>query len=219
MILVVIYGIYLPYTKVQLTLNDEVWGAPMPSHRKINFYSKECALMKNLIILILVVMTMCLGVQATCLAQEPATQPQEPAVQPQEPAMQTEEPASEVQQDAQLEVSVAAICRDVLDREPDGYGTSFPVSVGKLYCFTKVTGAQSPTQITHVWFFDGNERARVDLGVESSSWRTYSSKIIQPHEIGKWRVDVEDFAGNVLKTLEFEVASQQVTIPNEPKEN
>ena len=175
--------------------------------------------MKNLIILILVVMTMCLGVQATCLAQEPATQPQEPAVQPQEPAMQTEEPASDVQQDAQLEVSVAAICRDVLDREPDGYGTSFPVSVGKLYCFTKVTGAQSPTQITHVWFFDGNERARVDLVVKSSSWRTYSSKIIQPHEIGKWRVDVEDFAGNVLKTLEFEVASQQVTIPNEPKEN
>ena len=175
--------------------------------------------MKKLIIFILVVMTMCLGVQATCQAQEPATQPKEPAVQPQEPAMQTQEPASEVQQDAQLEVSVAAICRAVLDREPDGYGTSFPVSVGKLYCFTKVTGAQSPTQITHVWFFDGNERARVDLAVKSSSWRTYSSKIIQPHEIGKWRVDVEDFAGNVLKTLEFEVAPQQVTLPNEPKEN
>jgi hypothetical protein len=182
--------------------------------------------MKKLIILILVVMTMCLGVQATCQAQEPATQPQEPAVQPQEPAvqpqepaMQTQEPAREVQQDVQLEVSVAAICRDVLDREPDGYGTSFPVSVDKLYCFTKVTGAQSPTQITHVWSFDGNERARVDLAVKSSSWRTYSSKIIQPHEIGKWRVDVEDFAGNVLKTLEFEVAPQQVTMPNEPKEN
>lgn len=175
--------------------------------------------MKKLIILILVVMTMCLGVQATCQAQEPATQPQEPAVQPQEPAMQTQEPAREVQQDAQLEVSVAAICRDVLDREPDGYGTSFPVSVDKLYCFTKVTGAQSPTQITHVWFFDGNERARVDLAVKSSSWRTYSSKIIQPHEIGKWRVDVEDFAGNVIKTLEFEVTPQQETMPNEPKEN
>jgi hypothetical protein len=212
LVLAVIYGIYLPYTKVQSTLKDEVEGAPMPSHRKINFYCKECTVMKKLIILIFVVVTMCLGVQATCQAQEPATQPQEPAVQPQEPAR-------DVQQDAQLEVSVAAICRDVLDREPDGYGTSFPVSVGKLYCFTKVTGAQSPTQITHVWFFDGNERARVDLGVKSSSWRTYSSKIIQPHEIGKWRVDVEDFAGNVLKTLEFEVAPQQVTIPNEPKEN
>lgn len=182
--------------------------------------------MKKLITLILVVVTVCLGMQAPCQAQasasqtqEPAMQTQEPAMQGQEPAMKTEEPAGEVQQAAQLEVSVAAICRDVLDHEPDGYGTSFPVSVGKLYCFTKITGAQSPTQITHVWFFDGNERARVDLGVKSSSWRTYSSKIIQAHEIGTWHVDVEDLDGNVLKTLEFEVTPQQETIPNEPKEN
>jgi hypothetical protein len=148
--------------------------------------------MRKLIILILVVVTMCLGMQATCQAQEPA--------------MQTQESASEVQQAAQLEVSVAAICRDVVDREPDGYGTSFPVSVGKLYCFTKITGAQSPTQITHVWSFDGNERARVDLAVNAASWRTYSSKIIQPHELGAWSVDVLDSGGNVLKRLEFEVA-------------
>ena len=182
--------------------------------------------MKKLIILSLVVVTMCLGMQATCQAQEPAKQAQEPAMQTQEPAMkaqepamqtqepamqtqepamQTQEPAGEGQQAAQLEVSVASICRDVLDHEPDGYGTSFPVSVGKLYCFTKITGAQSPTQITHVWFFDGNERARIDLAVNSSSWRTYSSKIIQPHELGTWHVDVLDSGGNVLKRLEFEV--------------
>ena len=161
--------------------------------------------MKKLIILSLVVMTMCLGMQAICQAQEPAGQAQQPPMQAQESPMQTEEPAGEVQQAAQLEVSVAAICRDVLDHEPDGYGTSFPVSVGKLYCFTKITGAQSPTQITHVWFFNGNERARINLAVNSSSWRTYSSKIIQPHELGAWRVDVLDFGGNVLKRLEFEV--------------
>ena len=148
--------------------------------------------MRKLIFLILVVVTMCLGIQATCQAQEPA--------------MQTQEPASEVQQAAQLEVSVAAICKDVVDLEPEGSGTSFPVSVGKLYCFTKITGAQSPTQITHVWSFDGNERARVDLAVNSASWRTYSSKIIQPHELGAWSVDVLDSGGNVLKRLEFEVA-------------
>jgi hypothetical protein len=149
--------------------------------------------MRKLIFLILVVVTMCLGMQATCQAQEPA--------------MQTQEPASEVQQAAQLEVSVAAICKEVVDHEPEGSGTSFPVSVGKLYCFTKITGAQSPTQITHVWSFDGNERARVDLAVNAASWRTYSSKIIQPHELGAWSVDVLDSAGNVLKRLEFEVSS------------
>ena len=198
----------------------------MPSHRKINFYSKECTAMKKLIILSLVVMTMCLGMQAICQAQEspmqtqePAMQTEEPPMQTEEPAMQTEEPAGEVQQAAQLEVSVAAICRDVLDHEPDGYGTSFPVSVGKLYCFTKITGAQSPTQITHMWFFDGNERARVDLDINSASWRTFSSKIIQPHELGTWRVDVLDSGGNVLKRLEFEVTPEQGTIPDKPREN
>jgi hypothetical protein len=182
--------------------------------------------MKKLIIFSLVVVTMCLGMQATCQAQEPAKQTQEPAKQTEEPAKQTEEPAkqteepaSEVQQAAQLVVSVAAICRDVVDREPDGYGTSFPVSVGKLYCFTKITGAESPTQITHVWFFDGNERARIDLAVNSSNWRTYSSKIIQPHELGTWNVDVLDFNGNVLKRLEFEVAPERGTIPGKPREN
>jgi hypothetical protein len=175
--------------------------------------------MKKLIILSLVVMTMCLGMQATCQAQDPAMQTQEPAMQTPEPAMQTEEPASEVQQAAQLEVSVAAICRDVVDREPDGYGTSFPVSVGKLYCFTKITGAQSPTQITHVWLFDGNERARIDLAVNSSNWRTYSSKIIQPHELGTWRVDVLDSGGKILKRLEFEVAPEQGTVLDKPSEN
>jgi hypothetical protein len=77
--------------------------------------------------------------------------------------------------------------------------------VGKLYCFTKITGAQAPTQVTHVWLFDGTERARVDLAVGAASWRTFSSKIIQEHELGAWRVDVVDPDGNVLKTLEFEV--------------
>lgn len=126
---------------------------------------------------ILVLATLCLGLWATCHAQETA----------------------------QLQVTAAAICKNVVDREPVDPGLSFVVAVGQLYCFTKITGAQDPTQVTHVWYFDGTERARVDLAVNSASWRTCSSKIIQSHEKGAWRVDVLDSEGNVLKTLEFEV--------------
>lgn len=154
--------------------------------------------MRKLIIPILVVVTTCLGLQANCQAQEATGQAQEPAIQ-------SQEPAAEPQEAAQLKVSVAAICKDVVDREPVDSGTSFPVSMGKLYCFTKITGAQSPTEITHVWYFDGTERARVDLMVKSASWRTYSSKTIQSHEMGAWWVDVLDSAGTLLKRLEFEV--------------
>jgi hypothetical protein len=100
---------------------------------------------------------------------------------------------------------VATICKDVVDREPVDSGNSFTADVGKLYCFTKIMGAESPTHVTHVWYFDGTERARVDLAVNAASWRTFSSKIIQAHELGAWRVDVLDADGNVLKSLDFEV--------------
>jgi hypothetical protein len=113
--------------------------------------------------------------------------------------------ALSAQETHSLEVAVAAVCRDVIDREPVDAGISFPASVGTLYCFTKITGAQSPTQITHVWYYGADELARVDLEVNSHSWRTWSSKTIRSYEVGSWRVDVLDSAGTVLKALQFEI--------------
>ncbi len=113
--------------------------------------------------------------------------------------------AIQAQEAPSLEVAVAAIAQDVVDREPVDAGVSFSASVGTLYCFTKIAGVQSPTQVTHVWYYGATERARVDLDVNSDGWRTWSSKIIQSHEIGSWRVDVLDSAGTVLKQLQFEI--------------
>jgi hypothetical protein len=104
-----------------------------------------------------------------------------------------------------LSVEDAAICANVVDREPTDVGTSFPVSVGKLYCFTKIVGAQEPTEVSHVWYFGDDERARVTLSVKAANWRTYSSKILQEHEVGSWRVEVLDADGNNLQTVDFEV--------------
>ena len=102
-----------------------------------------------------------------------------------------------------LEVTDAAICEDVVDRAPVGANTSFSATVGKLYCFTKIVGAQTPTTVTHVWYFGETEKARVELKVGAASWRTKSSKIIRAHETGSWHVDVLDADGNVLRTLQF----------------
>ena len=121
----------------------------------------------------------------------------------QEPAKAQE--TSKAQEPANLQVEVAAICKDVVDRAPVDAGTSFAASVGKLFCFTKIDGASNPTHVTHVWSFDGTERARVELAVNSPSWRTFSSKNIESQEVGAWRVEVIDAAGNVLQTLNFEV--------------
>lgn len=104
-----------------------------------------------------------------------------------------------------LEVTFAAICRDVVDLKLVQTGTSFPASVGKLYCFTTIVGAQSPIEITHAWYYSGTLRARVILPVNSPHWRTYSSKIVQPHEIGEWHVDVLGPDGSLLVSVLFDI--------------
>jgi len=109
------------------------------------------------------------------------------------------------QQSGNLNVATAVICQNVADRQPVEPGTSFSASVGRLYCYSKITDIQSSTKIVHVWYFGAKERARTTLGVNPPSWRTYSSKIIQAHEIGKWHVEILDASGNLLKDVEFEI--------------
>ena len=97
------------------------------------------------------------------------------------------------------------ICQDVVDRVPVDPGTAFPASVGQLYCFTKILGAEGLTEVTHVWYFANEERAKITLPVRSPSWRTFSSKKIRPKEAGQWFVDVVSADGQVLQTIQFKV--------------
>ena len=104
-----------------------------------------------------------------------------------------------------MEVENSAICESVIDREAVNEGYSFPTSVNKLYCLSKIANIQSHTEVVHAWYFGNTERARVTLNVNPPAWRTYSSKVIQAHEIGAWRVEILDPSGNLLETLRFEV--------------
>ena len=114
-------------------------------------------------------------------------------------------PAATAQETKTVQVVAAAVCKDVVDREAVDVGTQFSSSVSRLYCFTKVLSSEIPTEIVHVWSYGDVERARVSLAVNAASWRTYSSKAIQSHETGPWRVDVLDKSGNLLETLNFEI--------------
>ncbi len=104
-----------------------------------------------------------------------------------------------------VQVVEGTICTDVLDRSCINSSTRFTAPVDKLFCFTKIVGAQNNTHVTHVWYFGETERARVGLDVRSGSWRTFSSKIIQPHEIGDWHVDVLGEDGQLLMVIPFEI--------------
>lgn len=102
---------------------------------------------------------------------------------------------------ATAEVSVGTA---VADRALTGAAESFPKGTEKLYCFSKITGADSTSAIEHVWYKGDTEIARVKLKVGGSPWRTYSSKTLGPDASGDWRCDVVQ-NGTVLQSVKFKV--------------
>ncbi len=110
---------------------------------------------------------------------------------------------------ADLGVEDAAICKDVEERACVEPGKSFPADVGKLYCFTRITGAEDGATVTHVWSLNDEEIASVNLKVGSKNWRTYSSKNIWKAWRGNCKVEVKDLDGNVLETLEFKLVDPE----------
>jgi type II secretory pathway predicted ATPase ExeA len=104
-----------------------------------------------------------------------------------------------------IDVKEGFICRYLVDRAPIEIGNSFNNSVNKVYCFTRVLNANQPIEISHAWYFGDREKARVNLMVKSSNWRTFSSKYIKANEVGDWHVDVLGPQDEVLLTLPFEI--------------
>ncbi len=99
----------------------------------------------------------------------------------------------------------AQLCTGVQDRMPTGMSESFVPEVGQVYIWCKITGSSGESSIKVVWSHQGQEVATVDLPVKSSSWRTWSSKKIMPHQTGDWGVKIMDASGNVLKELNFKI--------------
>lgn len=111
-------------------------------------------------------------------------------------------------QEAALKVEKMEFCTGVEDRQPVNADTTFLNMVENVYCFTNITGAEEPTTISHVWYYKGEEKAKVDLNVGGKAWRTWSSKRILEEWTGKWRVDVVSASGEVLLSKEFSITSQ-----------
>jgi hypothetical protein len=104
-----------------------------------------------------------------------------------------------------VKIARSALCLRIEEREPVDIDTIFPSDVGQVFAYTKIEGVEQPTRITHVWYHGGKEMARVPLQVNSSGWRTWSSKKSLPTWTGSWKVEVLDENGTRVKTMEFQV--------------
>ncbi len=104
-----------------------------------------------------------------------------------------------------LQVQDVAVGTGVSDRVPTGISTYFDSSVGKLYAFTRITGAEEEIRVYHQWYYGDVLVADVPLSVRSGDWRTWSTKNVQPDWTGDWRLVVVSDDGTVLGSIKFAV--------------
>lgn len=108
--------------------------------------------------------------------------------------------------DAPLKVLQASVCAEIKNRMPAGVDTSFPVSTQRVFVWNAIEARQVPTQIRHIYYFDGQIISNVILDVRSAYWRTWSAKSLSDDRYrGEWRVDIATAGGKVLRRLYFEV--------------
>ena len=146
-------------------------------------------------------------------ANQEATQPMDQeAIQ--SPAQETAQPTGQEAQNQTMSgsreaapspvtLAEAVVCQDVVDRAPVGSGEVFAKEVPKLYCFTRVVGAEPGSQLTHNWYFKGTLKASVKLNVGSSNFRTWSSKTMMPEWAGEWMVEILSSDGTPMDSIIF----------------
>ncbi len=108
-------------------------------------------------------------------------------------------------QASDVSVREAGVGTGVVDRVLQGADVKFDASVGKLYAYTRIVGAQEDAQVSHRWYYNDHLMAEVTLPIRGADWRTWSSKNLVPMWIGDWRVDVVDMDGSVIQSLAFKV--------------
>jgi hypothetical protein len=115
------------------------------------------------------------------------------------------EPQMVVPSEPQTEIRIpeAVVCQDVVDRAPVGAGDVFAKEIPRVYCFTRVEGAEPGTQLVHNWYYQGNLKATVNLTVGSSDYRTWSYKTMMPQWTGEWKVEILTASGTPLENIIF----------------
>lgn len=104
-----------------------------------------------------------------------------------------------------LKVAEIEFGTDVKDRDIVNENTFFDATVGRVYCLTRIVGAQDTTKIKHIWYYENDQKERIELEIRSDNWRTWSYKTIPSIWTGDWRVEVWDSNGNVLGRKTFTV--------------
>ncbi len=103
-----------------------------------------------------------------------------------------------------LEVTRAAICMGIDNREPQESAEKFSKDVGKVFCFSHIKGADKQVNVVHKWYYKYKLMSSIALRVKANNWRTYSYKTIAPDMVGEWKVEIVNSENDeLLQLLKF----------------
>lgn len=148
---------------------------------------------KNLVLALMITLALFTG---QIVAQEAQESPTKKAAAKEQTPETTEEA---------MKVSDFACGTAVEERELQGEAKTFSAETEKVFCWTLIEGCEEPTTVEHVWYYAGEEKARVPLYIKYPRMRTWSSKTMMPEWKGDWKVDMVDEAGKVLATVAFKM--------------
>jgi hypothetical protein len=99
----------------------------------------------------------------------------------------------------------ASMCASLKERSPCNPGVVFPVSQGKVLCFSSFDPVPRKTFIIHSWFHRDVLITRQKLTLNPPRWSTYSSIELREADKGPWRVEIADQDERILETLRFSI--------------
>ena len=107
-------------------------------------------------------------------------------------------------------VSRAVLTREVVDREPVNVfkaDVRFNEFTDTMAFFSELKNLQGQ-KVKHVWRYEDEVQASIELDITSPRYRTFSNKTILPEQVGNWRVDVVDEQGRLLAQKEFRILAE-----------
>jgi len=84
-----------------------------------------------------------------------------------------------------------------------GVSSQFACNHQRVYFLTRIR-APASGKLSHVWIWEGEEVATIDMEVKAPAWSIYSYLTIRPQQTGQWKVEVRD-GSTVLSSQTFEV--------------
>jgi len=100
------------------------------------------------------------------------------------------------------------ICKNVAKRKPEGTDVFFNNDVDSLFCYTRIQNQGKKQEVKHVWYYEDQLMTQIRYNIKKSNiYRSWTRKTILPHQVGHWRVDIQDSFGKIIGSKEFQITS------------